>query len=64
MADINKLLKAAAEKVATMTPQEREEMDKTQRESFARGETGWPAPKFKMIDGVKVYDSYEDYCNG
>lgn len=47
-----------------MTPEEREAMHKAQRESFVRAEMGWPKPKFKMIDGVKVYDSYEDYCNG
>ena len=44
----------------TMTPEEL----RVQRENYVLAELAWPEPKFKMIDGVKVYDSYEDYCNG
>ena len=59
-----RLLAKARQKVDAMTDEEREAMLKTQREGYARAEASWPAPKFKMVDGVKVYDSYEDYCNG
>lgn len=45
------------------TSAEREAMIAKQRESWVRGELNWPKAKFKWIDGVKVYDSYEDYCN-
>jgi hypothetical protein len=43
-----------------MTPEEIE----AQRRSYVAAEMSWPEPKFKMIDGVRVYESYEDYCNG
>lgn len=61
--ELEKLLRESATKVAAMTPEEREAMLKAQRESWVRAEMSRPKPKFKMIDGVKVYDSYEDYCN-
>lgn len=46
-----------------MTPEQKSEMRQKQRESYVRGEMGWPKPKFKIINGVKTYESYEDYCN-
>lgn len=61
--ELEKLLRESAAKVAAMTPEEREAMFKMQRESWVRVEMSWPKPKFKMINGVKVYDSYKDYCN-
>lgn len=48
---------------AKMTPEEKEEMHRKQRESWVRAEMNWPKPKFTWVNGVKVYDSYEDYCN-
>jgi len=57
------LLEESKARVAAMTPEEREAMLKVQRESFVRGEMGWPKPKFRWENGVKVYESYEDYCN-
>jgi hypothetical protein len=50
------LKKAAAHKMT-------EAEIKAQRESYVRAEMSWPKAKFKWVDGVKVYDSYEDYCN-
>lgn len=61
--ELAKLLEAARAKVAAMTPADREAMRNAQRESWIRGEMGWPKPKYKMVNGVKVYESYEDYCN-
>lgn len=61
--ELNRLLKESAAKVAAMTPEEREAMFKAQRESYVRAEMSWPKPKFKWVNGVKVYDSFEDYCN-
>jgi len=46
-----------------MTPAEREEMYRQQREGYARAEASWPKPRYQWVDGVKVYESYEDYCN-
>lgn len=60
---LDELLKESAAKVKAMTPAEREEMIKRQGESWMRGEMGWPKPKYHYENGVKVYDSYEDYCN-
>jgi len=63
-AELKKLLDAARAKVAAMTAKELEAMHIAQRESFVRSEMDWPKAKFKMVNGVKVYDSYEDYLNG
>ena len=60
---IDDLLRKAAEAVAAMTPEEREEMLRKQRDSWARAEASWPKPKFKIVDGVKVYATWEDYCD-
>ena len=63
MTSIDELLHKAAEEVKAMSPAEREEMLRRQRESWVRAEMSWPKPKFKIVGGVKVYESYEDYCN-
>ncbi len=36
---------------------------KEQIRSYLRGEMAWPKAKYQWIDGVKVYASYEDFCN-
>jgi hypothetical protein len=46
-----------------MTPEQRAEMLRAQGESWARSEAAWPKPKYEWRNGVKVYASYEDYCN-
>ena len=60
---LEELLAEAKRRVAAMTPEELEAMLKVQREGYARAEASWPKPKFEWKDGVKVYASYEDYCN-
>lgn len=57
------LLRKAREYVDSLTPEEKAEMLRKQVESWARAEASWPKSKFKMVNGVKVYASYEDYCN-
>lgn len=61
--ELIRLLEESKKLVDAMTPEQREEMHKAQRESWVRAEMSWPKPKFKWINGVKVYDSYEDYLN-
>ncbi len=61
---LERLLVEAKEKYDRMTPQEKAAMSEAQRQSFVRGEMGWPKPQFHYENGVKVYHSYEDYCNG
>jgi len=61
--ELGALLIKARETVDAMSPDEIEAMLKIQRESVARAEASWPKAKFTMIDGVKTYASYEDYCN-
>jgi len=50
-------------RVAAMTPEQVEAMKQEQREGYAKAEASWPTPKYRWVDGVKVYASYEDYCN-
>jgi hypothetical protein len=61
--DLAELFARAEQRWATMTPEEQEAMLAEQRASYARSIADWPKPKYRWIDGVKVYDSYEDYCN-
>ena len=56
------LLAKSAAKVASMTEMEYDQMIAAQRASWVRAEMLWPKAKFKMVGGIKVYDSYEDYC--
>lgn len=60
--ELQEKLKRAAAKVAVMTREERKAMLAEQRDSWVRAEMSWPKPKYKWVNGVKVYDSYEDYC--
>ncbi|MGY2995429.1 hypothetical protein [Mesorhizobium sp. URHB0026] len=61
--DLARLLAESRKRVAAMSSEELSAMHQAQRESWARSITEWPKPKFDWIDGVKVYASYEDYCN-
>lgn len=61
--ELKKLLEQSKKNVDAMTPEQKEAMLKAQGESWARAEASWPKPKYKWVNGVKVYDSYEDYCN-
>lgn len=61
--ELEKLIEESKAKLAAMTPGAREAMYAQQRDSYAKAEASWPKPKFRWVEGVKVYDSYEDYCN-
>lgn len=61
--ELEELIKRSREYVDSLTPEQLREMIRQQCESWVRAEMSWPRPKYKWIDGVKVYDSYEDYCN-
>ncbi len=61
--ELEDLIEKSKLALAAMTPEEREEMYRQQRDGYARAEASWPKPKFEIIDGVRVYASYEDYCN-
>lgn len=61
--ELQSLLAKAQVRFDAMTPGEQEAMFKAQREGYARAEATWPKPVYQWIDGVKVYASYEDYCN-
>lgn len=57
------LIEESRKLVDSMTPEQKEAMLKAQAESWVRAELNWPKPKFKYVNGVKVYDSMEDYRN-
>lgn len=59
--ELQEALERSKERVAAMTDEEREAMYKAQRESYVRAETSWPC-RYHWKDGVKVYESYADYC--
>lgn len=61
--DLNRPLAEARERVAAMTPAERDAMLAEQARSWVRSIANWPKAKYRWADGVKVYDSFEDYCN-
>lgn len=49
--------------VDSLTPEQYRDMVRKQAEGWAKSEAAWPKPKFKMLNGVKVFESYEDYLN-
>lgn len=61
--DLKELVRRSIEAFNVLSPEEQKAYRKAQRDSYVRAELSWPKPKFKWVDGVKVYDSYEDYCN-
>jgi hypothetical protein len=61
--NLAELFVRAKQLLDAMTPQEQEALLAEQRTSYARSIANWPKPKYRWIDGVKVYDSYEDYCD-
>lgn len=61
--DLQALLRKACVEFDALPPHEQAEIRRQQRQSWVRAERSWPTPKYKWVDGVKVYDSYEDYCN-
>lgn len=61
--ELKQLLAQAHARYDAMTPEQQAAMWKQQRDGYVRAEMSWPKPKFRWINGVKVYDSFEDYCN-
>ena len=57
------LLKKAAADFAALSPEAKRTLLRQQAESSAKAEMSWPKAKFHWENGVKVYKSYEDYCN-
>lgn len=60
---LEELWRLAKELMDDMTPEGREAMFAQQRKGYAEAEASWPKPKYEWVNGVKVYASYEDYCN-
>ena len=60
---LSELIAEAIAKFNALSPEEQKAQIAAQRDSWVRAEMSWPAPKFKWVDGVKVYASYEDYIN-
>jgi len=61
--ELAELLKKAVDAYKAMTPEQKAEHYRLQRESFMRGMMPWPDAKPpKMVNGVLTYDSYYDYC--
>ena len=46
-----------------LSPEQQEAMIRAQRESWARSIVEWPKPRYRWENGMKIYESYEDYCN-
>lgn len=61
--ELTELLRLAKLKWEAMSGEEKEAMLHQQRDGYVKAELSWPKPKFKWVNGVKVYESYEDYCN-
>ena len=62
MSEFHEMIRKSNERYETMSPDEQQAMWKAQRESWVRAFTEWPKPRYRFVDGVKVYESYEDYC--
>lgn len=62
--ELDALLARAKERWDAMTEQERDAMIAEQRASWVRGEMAMGKPRYRWVDGVKVYESYGDYVRG
>lgn len=66
--ELDELIKKSIAWFESLSPAEQAAHRQAQRESWVRGEMGWPKPKFtwELRNGelTKVYASYADYCNG
>lgn len=63
MSDLQKMVDEAMAKFNALTPEQQAEHRRLQRESWVRAEMSWPKSNYHWENGVKVYHSYEDYCN-
>lgn len=61
--ELEALLKKARDWYANASQEEIDAMIAKQKASWVRAEMNWPKPKYHWENDVKVYDSYEDYCN-
>lgn len=61
--EFHRLVAEAGARYEALPPEQQAAMWQAQREGYAKAEASWPKPNFKRVNGVKVYDSYEDYCN-
>lgn len=61
--ELEKLMHQAKVRFDALTPEQQAEVYRQQSEGYALAEASWPKAKFKWENGVKVYASYEDYCN-
>lgn len=61
--ELKDLISKANARYDAMTSEQQDAMWKAQRDGYVKAEMSWPKPKFKWVDGVKVYESYEDYLN-
>jgi hypothetical protein len=63
--ELTDLLQRAQIAFNAMSPEEKAAMQQAQLESWVRAEMlrASTKPKFHLENGVKVYHSYEDYCN-
>lgn len=62
-AELKVLVDAAQRRYDALSPEQKADHDKAQRDSFVRSITEWPKPNYRWENGVKVYDSFADYCN-
>ena len=56
-------IKQAIAKFNAMTLEQQVAMREAQRQSWVRSILNSPKPKYNWVNGIKVYDSYEDCCN-
>ena len=61
--ELAELLEKSVAMVSAMSPEDRDALVKKQIAGVVAAEMSWPKPKFHWDNGVKVYDSYEDFCN-
>ena len=61
--NIDERLKKSAVNFVALSPEARDALLKQQRASYVKTEIPWPKAKFHWENGVKIYESLEDYCN-
>ena len=60
---LDELLKKAGADFDGLSKSEQDTLIVFQITSLMKNDMSWPKAKFRWENGVKVYESYEDYCN-
>lgn len=61
--ELDKLVKESIARFNALPVEEQQKIRQQQRDGYVKAEMSWPKPKYHWENGIKVYDSLDDYYN-